>query len=346
MSHALWQGVTFVVRIAVCLLGITFSLMSHFLYADEEEKLRNRLVDLWITTTATEETLGRLIVKFANKAAVLGDKLLTNLLGNSFFSLRFVAASGWLSIASGYMMAAYTLYSFDAAQSLSHPEPLVYFHAAFSLLAVITLMVIPRYAISRTRCLILIALIPISLAVYYVITSAYEFHRYHIQASLMDIFMSLTIVGNSFDYTVVVMALGVLCDAIVMPITRHLLRRMTHTRNLRSLAGYLACNVLLSLILLAGVLVFLLTRHVLRGPSEYLLSYKANLAPLVAFSFAFKVVAGSGGTNLLALFLTAIIFIITIIAVVNSVLWPPLARILNALNRDLRATRRWLLGVG
>jgi hypothetical protein len=251
------------------LVGAFLISTSLFLYGDEENRLGNRLVDLWIGVTLVGERAEELVGEFIRRAAALANAQLNWLLGPSFLSVRFVTASSWISLSSTYLMWCYANRIHDARVwavpalrtnvIIQYTHGVVSFAGLYSLFALfIALVIVPKLGNSWPRCALLIAILPMSIALYNSLCLMFLAHLNHVHARFLHTLLHAF--ATRYDPTMfvcVVVALGVISDLIILSLTRHLLRLMIGGRKLRSLMVYLAMNFLVSAFLLFEFLAFL-----------------------------------------------------------------------------------------
>ena len=84
----------------LCLFGgVVLIYFAAFSYEDEESKVQDKLEGWWVSLNDIEGGLGRKLTGFVKKSNELVDNFLSKLLGESIFSIQFVAISTTLSFA-------------------------------------------------------------------------------------------------------------------------------------------------------------------------------------------------------------------------------------------------------
>ncbi len=210
--------------------------------------------------------------------------------------------------------------------------------AGFGIVAAIfALAIIPRLRFSRLTSVLVLLLIPLS---------QYAFD-YSSNASLATVtypgyrFTELLLMGGWVDSTyfwfpMEVLLIGTLVDMTVLAIVRRLLRKMMIETSLSSVGLLLLINSLLSTVLFAAIYIFTRKDGLLPRP----------LLALYESSRFIREAADVGATNLLAIFLTCSILLVTVLALVHRAFWPVLGHAVYAIYSRGTLGRYLLMIVG
>jgi hypothetical protein len=296
-------------RIAAFLIGVVFLYIAVFFTKNDDGRVQNWLVELWVRVENISTNKRRRAVVLFNMIAAAISKLLTNIFGAKLLSPRFAATSVCLSLCSLFLLSTLRLGE--------HMFGRLWYASSFVIACLMTEKAIKSKSLkitSATACFLLAWL-------------AWQCWFWYKN--------SLSALGNGSVFSGIL--IGIFLDISFVAIVRKITQQQKEQQSLTKIVAAMTLNLIMGCVLIAPSWLYIIDSTPFFG------SYDAHS---VRFSLEWTVVIAST-TNILAVLCAFSMVAVSIAAVAHRFIWSIAARLIHVCyERRVIENRIFLFSLG
>ena len=322
-----WSWTGYAPRAVAAILGMLVVCLASLTYEDEEGRFQNKLEDWWITLDERRAASLSWAASFIQAVARLTGSCLDRLFSKRLFSLRAVAVSIILSVASFYLTISIIIATHIVSLAKVHNPPSA-ISALVSFLQFSAFAMIP--ALSESPLLPWKSWLPKLLRFYW--WALFAWVALQNSAFLLHLFVSASngpkVGARVTSFLLLVFGISLLFDISYIAFTRWILRRVSNTDRLT--------RIMLAIIFQVTSLAIILVCPFYLGVK--LVPYSQVLAIAMIVSYAF---------NSIDVIAALAALMIAMLMLMHRLIWPLIQRPIYAIQRMTLINRKgWLWSAG